>query len=552
VTPDTQARAPACVHWKVIVAQAGRFRNGGVYEWTPQLVRTQNLAGLFHATHHRLAAYRSSVQRPVRFQAAFLVGFALTVHAVGAAGADFDLCVRGTTLDDTRTVRLRLRVDGADVAAFAPQLGAALANTHLWDRSAQKVYGSPYDPELCGDNVAEERSLSVTLTDEQARALAAESTRGSDDGLLTAIEHVLGAGSVSVSPPPGPDDQAAGSGEPGRYRVMRVYYATDRRQTASEVADEHFGGERGGLVFGAANVTIPATHKRGKMEAPSILRLQFRADPNRHILLQSLRALDAQTWRVEIAKQAAGLNNPGILLFIHGYNTSFADAACRVGQLAYDLNFAGAPVVFSWPSRGELAEYTFDEQSAEWAIPDMKAVLASLATVAPGTPIYVIAHSMGNRVLTRGYKSLLDEDRSKRRAFKQLVLAAPDLDADVFRREIAPAMLGLGPRVTLYASSNDKALIASRKVHGGYHRLGESGKDIVVMPELDTVDASTASTDFLGHGYFAQSEGVVSDIKHLIHESLRPQERERFSLDPVRDLVIGLHWRIKSQLQAVE
>jgi esterase/lipase superfamily enzyme len=507
-------------------------------------------AWLSSATTAALAAFR-----------VFLLGSMLVLRTAAAAGAsataDFDLCVRGITLDETRTLRLNLKVDGADVAAFAPQLGAALTNERIWDRAAQKVYGSDYDPELCGDTVAEQRSLAVTLTDEQARALAAESTRGNNDGMLAAIERVLAAGSVTVAPVithPGSSETETRPGTEGgaRYRVMRVFYATDRRQTANEDPEKRFGGERGTLVFGSANVTIPATHKRGNMETPSILRLEFHADPNKHILLQSIRAMDEDAWRADIARQAAGLSAPGILVFIHGYNTSFADATNRAGQFAYDLNFAGATVVFSWPSRGELAEYTFDEQSAEWAISDMKAVLASLATVAPGAPIYLIAHSMGNRVLTRGYKALVDEDKTKRRAFTQLVLAAPDLDADVFKREIAPTILGRGPRVTLYASSNDKALVASRDVHGGYRRLGESGRDIVVMRDLDTVDASTASTDFLGHGYFAESEGVVSDIKHLIHESLKPQERERFSLDPVRDLVIGLHWRIKSGLQAIQ
>jgi hypothetical protein len=45
-----------------------------------------------------------------------------------AGAADFDLCVRGTTLAQTHTLRLKLNVQGADVSAFAPRLGAALAN----------------------------------------------------------------------------------------------------------------------------------------------------------------------------------------------------------------------------------------------------------------------------------------------------------------------------------------------------------------------------------------------------------------------------------------
>jgi esterase/lipase superfamily enzyme len=482
-----------------------------------------------------------------------LVGLALSVCCLTVNAAEYDLCVRGTTLEETRTLHLKLKVEGADVSAFAPRLGAALANRRFWDHSAQKVYGAPFDADLCGAAVAEEQSLSVTLTDEQAHALEAESTRGMDDGLLAAVDRILGRDS---SAPAAPAGEAAGPGQGDQirddqgnllYNLMRVYYATDRKDTASAAPEERFSGDRGVLTLGVAQVTIPKTHRRGGLEAPSILRLEFHADPQKHVLVQSLRVLDVDAWRAEIGKQAVGLNNAGILVFVHGYNTSFADAARRAGQLAYDLNFAGATVLFSWPSRAQVVEYTADEQNAEWSISDMKSVLDSLATVAPGTPIYIIAHSMGNRVLTRGYKALLDEDGTKRRAFNEIVLAAPDLDADVFKREIAPAILGRsgGPRVTLYASSNDKALMASRDLHGGYRRLGESGKDLVVMRNLDTVDASNVRTEFLGHGYFADSVSVVSDIKYVVHERLKPQERERYSLDPVTDLALGLYWRFK-------
>jgi len=258
-----------------------------------------------------------------------------------------------------------------------------------------------------------------------------------------------------------------------------------------------------------------------------------------------LKAMDLGAWRAEVAKHAVELGNPGILVFVHGYNSSFSDGARRAAQLAFDLKFAGSTVLFSWPSQAATLEYTVDEQSAEWSVPDMKDVLAGLATLAPNTPIYVIAHSMGNRVFTRGFKALLAEDPAKRLPFKQLVLAAPDIDADVFKREIAPAILGQGPRVTLYASSNDKALAASRGVHGGYLRLGESGKDIVVLAGLDTVDASGVSTEFLGHSYFGDSGTVMSDLKYVIRKSLPPEQRERFALERVRNAAIGLYWRFK-------
>jgi esterase/lipase superfamily enzyme len=484
-----------------------------------------------------------------------LLGAAFALIAVGyVAVADatvFDLCVRGTSLEETRTARLRLTVEGADVAAFAPRLGAVLANRRFWDNRAEEVFGAPYDEELCGEAIAPPLQITVTLTPAQAADLAAEVTRGTGGGLVSAVERVFG-----VAPPQAPTHPADNAPDVGqavvdaqgklRYHIVQVYYATNRKQDTAASPDERYTGDRGPLSFGVVNVALPKSHQAGQLESPSILRLEFTADPEKHVMLQSVKVLDADAWRAEIGKRATALGNPGILVFIHGYNSSFSDAARRAGQLAFDLRFGGSTVLFSWPSRGATLEYTVDEQAAEWSIPDMKAVLASLATIAPGTPIYVIAHSMGNRVFTRGFQALLESDPGKRRPFKQLVLAAPDVDADVFTREIGPAILGKGPRVTLYASSNDKALAASRGVHGGYRRLGESGKDLVVLQGLDTVDASTVDTEFLGHSYFGDSDTVMSDLKYVIRKSLPPEQRERFALERVKDAVIGQYWRFKS------
>jgi esterase/lipase superfamily enzyme len=470
----------------------------------------------------------------------------------GAHATEFDLCVRGTSLDETRTARLQLAVDGADVTPFAPRLAAELANHRFWSDRAEEVHGAAYDPVLCGEDVAPRLALAIRLTVEQARELGNAIGREDTSALRTAVARLPGA--APGSRPKALSDIGPDVGEPVldadgklRYHLMRVYYATDRQATPDPSPDEHFAGDRGALSFGVVNVALPRTHEVGQLEAPSILRLEFSADPGKHVVLQSLKALSAGDWRAEIATRAVALGNPGILVFVHGYNSSFADAARRAGQLAYDLKFAGATVLFSWPSQAATLEYTVDEQAAEWSVPDMQAVLASLATAAPGTPIYVIAHSMGNRVFTRGFKALLEKDPAQSAPFKQLVLAAPDIDADVFRREIGPAILGKGPRVTLYASSNDKALAASAGVHGGYHRLGESGKDLVVLKGLDTVDASGVRTEFLGHSYYGDSDAVMSDLMYVIRKSLPPEQRERFALERVKDAAIGLYWRFKNR-----
>ena len=493
----------------------------------------------------------SAVRTTVRHAAQILLAAAVGGMVAVAQGATFDLCVRGTSLEETRTARLHLIVTGTDVADVAPRLGAHLVNRRFWDGRAERVFAASYDPEVCGEAVAAALELSVKVSAQELPGLVAELARDPVAAPMPLLERVL---ATAAAPRHAKDlrdgtpevgDPVVDSGGKLRYHLVRVYYATNRKATQDRAPDEHFGGDRGSLAYGVVNVAVPKSHAVGQLEAPSIFRLEFTADPDKHVMLESLKPMGIGAWRAQIAKHAIELGNTGILVFVHGYNSSFSDAARRAAQLAFDLKFGGSTVLFSWPSRAATLEYTVDEQSAEWSVPDMKDVLASLATLAPNTPVYVIAHSMGNRVFTRGFKALLAEDPAKQAPFKQLVLAAPDIDADVFKREIAPSILGKGPRVTLYASSNDKALAASRGVHGGYLRLGESGKDIVVLAGLDTVDASGVSTEFLGHSYFGDSGTVMSDLKYVIRKSLPPEQRERFALERVRNAAIGLYWRFK-------
>ena len=125
--------------------------------------------------------------------------------------------------------------------------------------------------------------------------------------------------------------------------------------------------------------------------------------------------------------------------------------------------------------------------------------------------------------------------------FREIILAAPDIDADVFREQLAPALAQAGERVTLYASSKDLALQASREVHG-YTRAGDSGAGIVVVEGIDTIDASNVDDSILAHSYFVESIPVIRDIAQMIRRRLAPDDRE--TLRPVRTEA-GLHWRLE-------
>lgn len=218
-----------------------------------------------------------------------------------------------------------------------------------------------------------------------------------------------------------------------------------------------------------------------------------------------------------------GKRRDEVFIFVHGYNVSFEDAARRTAQLAYDLDFHGVPLFFSWPSRADTVQYTRDENESLWTTPHLAKFIREISQRSQASSIHLIAHSMGNRCMLDAIKALASDSEGLPKNISEVILAAPDVDADTFKGFI-PNLLKQLKHVTLYASSKDKALLLSKGVHG-YARAGDAGDKIVVVPPMDTIDASALNTDFLGHSYFGDHQSVVADIYELLVHAHPPAER---------------------------
>ena len=326
------------------------------------------------------------------------------------------------------------------------------------------------------------------------------------------------------APAPSPDPTPALAQAKAAAVVVRVFFATDRNLTASNKPKEMFGGNRSRLSYGSSYVSIPFNHRRGELESPSIWKLEFREDLAKHVVLLRVTVQPKDNFFVDLAERIKASGQSSAFLFIHGYNVSFEDAARRTAQIWYDLNFDGAPVFYSWPSQGKPAAYTIDEQSIEWTQTNLKDFLEDFFNRSDAQNVYLIAHSMGNRALTRAVASLLAEKPFLRQRLTEVILTAPDIDADVFKRDIAPALTKLGRPITLYASSEDRALVASKSVHG-YPRAGDSGGGLVLLPGIETIDATGTDTSFLAHSYFAETNPVLMDLSALVVNRQRAEQR---------------------------
>lgn len=325
------------------------------------------------------------------------------------------------------------------------------------------------------------------------------------------------------------------------YAVVKVFYATDRENTGAKDPAQTYGGDRGPLAFGVATVSIPRDHRLGALETPSIWRLEWCNDPDRFVVLLSVDETDKTKFFEDVADRVRKSSRKSAFIFVHGYNVTFVDAARRTAQMTYDLGFDGAPVLYSWPSQASYASYKVDETNAEWSRLDLKNFLKDFAEQSDADNIYLVAHSMGTRVLTGALKELVLEDPRMREKFDEIILAAPDIDADTFKRDIAPKILAGEGGTTLYASSGDYALMAS-KTFAGYQRAGDTEGGVTIAPGVDTIDASAIRTDFVGHSYYADSDSVLGDLRDLILHGKRPGKRSRLS--PVKSDA-GRYWTFK-------
>jgi len=342
--------------------------------------------------------------------------------------------------------------------------------------------------------------------------------------VLRNVSALSGEGLVTVLPR-GSKSGAADT-RPKTLALVEIPYATDRQlgnvYTKNGKGIQMYGAEPADndkLNYGVARVSIPRAHRMGELEAYSILKLEFGEDEANHVVLKEVTATTADEFGKIVGAEVNTAPNHDVLVFVHGFNTGFEDGLRRAAQIKYDLNFGGATVLYSWPSHGEVqpVSYNQDGRNAELSIPHFKTFLNQLAAVKGVKTIHVLAHSMGNRVVMH---ALAEGTDSTRVHLRHIALMAPDIDSAVFRK-LATSMKSASDQITLYASSKDKALIAS-EMFAGYPRAGQGGQRLVVMPGIvDTIDASNVDIGLLGlnHSYFADSSTILCDLYGVLHDN---------------------------------
>jgi esterase/lipase superfamily enzyme len=392
--------------------------------------------------------------------------------------------------------------------------------------------------------------MSRDFDDESARRFAAGFYRGLAFGKDYHAAFELGRAEVAVLRLPDPEvprflsrdpdvldpDLAPAPARPKRTHPLAatpggpwwypLWYGTHRRPVDPADPRKGYSAERDDHVrFGTCRVSVPRCHRIGTL-GESWWRRWFGSDRGRLQLdRDSLRELAADAFWDDVRRSLGALDAGGrtALVFIHGYNVTFEDAALRAAQVGFDLQVPGLTAFYSWPSRGRFAAYAADEAAVEASELRLVDFLTAFVRRSGAERVHLIAHSMGNRGLLRALPRVVEQAGTAAGVpFGQVLLAAPDVDAEFFVQHAA-VYPRAGRRTTLYVSDRDKALAASAILHGwdraGYH------PPVTVADGIDTVEASNVDLSWLGHGYYADARALVADMHALLLHDDPPPRR---------------------------
>ena len=319
---------------------------------------------------------------------------------------------------------------------------------------------------------------------------------------------------------------------PGTSRV-NVLVATTR--TADPSAGVLFnGGRADALAFADIDVSIPpdAVRRVGEVQWPKVLP----GDPSVNFVTRRTSVIDRAAALAIVHEEVAHSPKRQVLVFVHGFNNSFEDAVYRFAQIVHDSGTQAVPVLFTWPSKASVLSYGYDRESATYSRDQLENVLKGLVADPRVGEVSILAHSVGNWLVLESLRQMAIREGRIAPKIRNVLLAAPDVDVDIAREEIAD-MGPQKPAFTLFVSRSDKALALSKNLWGSTARLGdidplqEPYKSMLERDKIAVFDLTALNTPGgLNHATFATSPEIVELIgSRLAAGQTINDTRQRFS-----------------------
>ena len=298
--------------------------------------------------------------------------------------------------------------------------------------------------------------------------------------------------------------------------LRTVPFLTLRNKTGSDEAAEYFGGERDILHAGVCELARTPINSLKSIADKAPFHI-----PDEIVKVDAIMELSVEDFWQRMLSAASG---QAPVLYMHGFYISFERGCRRALILKESLGLEGRFALFSWPSDGNITNYTHDEADLYWSVYSLREVLADMIKRFGTGNTNIVAHSLGTRGVMLALVLMAQAHKEDEPLLNQVVLIAPDIDVDIFKQYL-PLIRPLARNMTVYVSSNDSPLALSRQVHG-HPRLGQAGEHLEGLTDIEIIDLSDIPIRApSGHVYHLYQSLVTEDLDQLINQNKPAAQR---------------------------
>jgi esterase/lipase superfamily enzyme len=323
--------------------------------------------------------------------------------------------------------------------------------------------------------------------------------------------------------------------EQGTYRY---FFVTNRRQESDAgPIEERFGRDREeALKFGSFDAKIQPTVGLGMLVNPT------EWFQNEEINLRKIQKLEEAAFVERLTGLVKDSPYRSLLVVVHGYREAFPSALRKTAFFGHVLDVNSPVLLFDWPGNqgGSLGGYRRAREVAEASGADLARTLELIVRKVRPDRLWIVANSMGGQVVVDAFSTLYrDADFADAETeIEEVVLTAPDVDHEQFDQQFKREITAMADNLTVYVSSNDRALVLSRLVNRAPRRgestltpdqleeavrvaeLVDPGSDLVTLVDVTPVNRTR---NF--HNFSLETPEFFDDLYLRLTNDRAPQSR---------------------------
>ena len=264
--------------------------------------------------------------------------------------------------------------------------------------------------------------------------------------------------------------------EEGKYRF---FFSTNRVPgSGSGSLEQRFTPERGEtLQFGYFDAEVQPSLGLGMLINPT------EWFQNEEIRLGDVNEQATQDFLAALRERVENSPHRGLLVVVHGFRERFPSALRKTVFVGHVLDLNAPVLLFDWPGNQGSSPigYRRARQVASESGAELAQLLELISREVQPESLWLIANSLGGQVVVKAFDELYERQDQSAVRLEDVVLTAPDIDREAFDARFRDRIAALTDNLTVYVSSNDRALVMSRLIN----RAARGGESTLQPDQFD-------------------------------------------------------------------